>query len=327
VTAGRHRVGGERPDRRARLLLRCYPRWWRDRYGDEFAELLTDDMAERPHSWRRVADVVRAALAARAAGSGLVGCALPRPRRAGACLSSLAVAVMGTLVLTAALWSQLATTARWSTPRPAVAGAATVIGWCAVALVAATAAAAVPLLGAARAQWRRAALRRPALVALAGGAVLVAWAHHFANGWPGTGGHGGPGPGGVAAFAWAATLWVTSYWAHPGALAAFPATEVAWMAASPLALAALVGGSAAGLRRLELSPRVLAWEARLARALCVVLAALVGACAVWVAGRGSIDGNSPVGAIDVAAALLLLLALAVALRATGRVARTLPAVD
>ena len=37
-----------RAARRAALLLRCYPRAWRDRYGDEFTELLIADIEERP---------------------------------------------------------------------------------------------------------------------------------------------------------------------------------------------------------------------------------------------------------------------------------------
>ena len=48
-----------------------------------------------------------------------------------------------------------------------------------------------------------------------------------------------PVPGGVAAYAWASTLFVTSYWLHPAALGHFPGAELAWMVASPLALAAV----------------------------------------------------------------------------------------
>ena len=60
----------------------------------------------------------------------------------------------------------------------------------------------------------------------AGSASSSSGTHHFANGWPGTGGHPwvhqGIVPGGVAAYAWASTLFVTSYWAHPAALAGVP---------------------------------------------------------------------------------------------------------
>lgn len=54
-------------DRRAHRLLRCYPRVWRDRYGDELVALLVDDLADRPRSWRRDLDVLRAGFSARLA--------------------------------------------------------------------------------------------------------------------------------------------------------------------------------------------------------------------------------------------------------------------
>ena len=52
-----------------------------------------------------------------------------------------------------------------------------------------------------------------------GAGVMIAGSHHFENCWPGTGAHAwgqqGLVPGGVAAFCWASTLSVSSYWAHP----------------------------------------------------------------------------------------------------------------
>lgn len=59
--------------RRARRLLRFYPRVWRARYGEEFTQLLIDDISERPHSVTRTADVVRTGLLARLASTGLAG--------------------------------------------------------------------------------------------------------------------------------------------------------------------------------------------------------------------------------------------------------------
>lgn len=53
--------------RRARRLIRWYPRDWRLRYGEEFTQLLTDDIAERPRSWHRTVDVARSGLAAQLA--------------------------------------------------------------------------------------------------------------------------------------------------------------------------------------------------------------------------------------------------------------------
>jgi hypothetical protein len=45
--------------RRAKRLVRCYPRAWRARYGEEFTQLLLDDISERPRSLARTADVLR----------------------------------------------------------------------------------------------------------------------------------------------------------------------------------------------------------------------------------------------------------------------------
>jgi hypothetical protein len=39
---------GRTPAERAGRLLRWYPRAWRDRYGEEFTELLISDIEERP---------------------------------------------------------------------------------------------------------------------------------------------------------------------------------------------------------------------------------------------------------------------------------------
>jgi hypothetical protein len=57
----------EGAERRARRLLRWYPKAWRLRYGDEFTQLLIADIGERPRSWRRTLDVARRGLAARVA--------------------------------------------------------------------------------------------------------------------------------------------------------------------------------------------------------------------------------------------------------------------
>ena len=42
--------------RRVRRLLRWYPRSWRARYGEEFAELLRAELSEQPQAWRRTAN-------------------------------------------------------------------------------------------------------------------------------------------------------------------------------------------------------------------------------------------------------------------------------
>ena len=65
--------GARTPRERAARLLRWYPRAWRERYGEEFAELLIAEMKERPRSAGRTLDVARAGLAARFATAGLAG--------------------------------------------------------------------------------------------------------------------------------------------------------------------------------------------------------------------------------------------------------------
>jgi hypothetical protein len=129
----------------------------------------------------------------------------------------------------------------------------------------------------------------------------------------------------VAAFCWACTLSVSSFWAHPAALAAFPASELSWMALSPVALASLVAGVATTVRRAELSPALLRFEGRLGIAACVTMAVFLGAGCAWLAGRTTPPG-SPFrpGAIDVAGLAVMALALGVACQA-ARLSRRCPA--
>ena len=151
------------------------------------------------------------------------------------------------------MWSQLTTGWQWSAPgTAAVTVAMLAMSAAMLALFALAVLAVLPVawrVAAARAQG----LRGPSALFLAGLAVVFVGGRHFGNGWPGTGGHPwahqGLVPGGVAAFSWASTLSVSSFWAHPAALAAFPAAELAWMALSPLAVAGAVTGAATVVRR------------------------------------------------------------------------------
>ena len=60
-------------ERRARLLVRCYPPAWRARYGDEFVQLLVDEISERPRSLSRSGGVVRCGGMARMEAGGRAG--------------------------------------------------------------------------------------------------------------------------------------------------------------------------------------------------------------------------------------------------------------
>jgi len=320
--------------RRAGRLLRWYPRAWRVRYGDEFSELLASDIAERPRSWRRTGDVVQRAAAARLTGTGLTGHPLDPADQVRASLATLVCALAVFLAFGLAMWSQLTIGWQWSDPDTAATRAAVVV-LSGVVLCFAV----LTLLAAGPVVWalvRRATGRRfsglavPSALFAGGLAVLAAGGRHFANGWPGTGGHPwlhqGLVPGGVAAFTWAATLSVTSYWAHPGALASFPAAEVVWMAVSPLAMGAMVIGAATTVRRLDLSPGALRYETRLAQAGALAMAVFVLAVCGWIADGGPGPKNLfHAGAIDVAGVVVMAAGLAVAARALHTARRGGPA--
>jgi hypothetical protein len=314
---------------RAARLLRWYPKAWRSRYGEEFTELLISDIGERPRSRSRTADVIRGALVARLADAGLCGCAPEAAAQVRASLASLACCAAVFLGFGGAMWSQLTIGWQWSEPATARTTVATVLMSGAMLVFAVLALlAAPPVVWSVVSRMVRGGLRGllgPSALLLAGLAVVVVGGRHFGNGWPGTGGHPwarqGLVPGGVAAFSWASTLSVSSFWAHPAALAAFPGAELAWMALSPLAVACVVVGAATAVRRTELSPRVLGFETRLGIAAYATMAVFLAGCCAWITDRVPGPGNlfHP-GAIDVAGVTVLTVALAVA-RQAARQAR------
>ncbi len=313
--------------RRAARLLRWYPRDWRSRYGDEFAELLIADLAERPHSWRRHADVAFSGMVARLIPTGLTGHAIDPADQVRASLASLGCLLGVFLSLGVALWSQLTIGWQWSKPdSPAIVVAMVLMSGAAALLCGLAVLAAAPIAGTVIRRFARRqpdGLIRPVLFFVAGSAVLVIGGCHFGNGWPGTGGHPwahqGLVPGGVAAFTWAATLWVSSYWAHPGGLALFPAAELAWMAVSPVAIAFLLTGATTTIRRAGLSSRTLRYEAYVARAAAFAMFAFLLGAGTWVASGGPGPGHLfHVGVIDLAAIIVMTAALAVAHRAIQR---------
>jgi hypothetical protein len=314
-------------ERRAARLLRWYPREWRRRYGDEFAALLVDEFSERPRSARRAIDVGFSGLLARVRETGLAGPGREAERQLRAGLAALSCALAVFVVAGVALWSQLTIGWQWSAPS----SGATRTG---MLLMSAAMAAIVTLLmlAAMPIAWtvvrvvlagRARPLAGGLALAVAGFAVLVIGSTHFGQGWPGTGGHpwGGRGlvPGPAARVAWAATLWISAYWAHPGALSAFPSSEVTWMVLAPTALALALCGVAQVVRRLPLSVRLLRYEAWLGCACSLAMAAfLAGACSWVLMGGSSPKGLFAVGVIDVAGVALMVVALLVAFRAVQR---------
>jgi hypothetical protein len=313
--------------RRVKRLVRCYPRGWRARYGEEFTQLLLDDISERPRSLARTADVLRSGALARLAFAGLAGDALQPTEQVRAGLAMLGLSVVTFLAVGIAIWSQLTTGWQWSAPdESATKAGMLVMTGALVAFGVVALLAAIPVAWALCREFVRGRGRKlvPPLVALVAGAlVLVIGSIHFGHGWPGTGGHPWSGrdvvPGWVASFCWAATLWITSYWAHPGALATFPASEVAWMVAGPIAMFAVLIGLARTIRRLPVSDRVLRYESWLGLTAAVVLAGFLAGASSWVISGGpSPRGLFRVGTIDTVGVAVMAAALILAFRAAQR---------
>jgi hypothetical protein len=344
--------------RRSGRLIRWYPRPWRDRYGAEFAELLIADIAERPRSPRRSLDVMRGGIRARLADAGLAGFPLPlaaagpmleqaRQRQVSASLGSFSCALGGFLVFGAALWSQLLINWQFSVRISAFNHGTSPIGrlpqtprgdaflavfttWSMLVLLVLLVLAALPVLATVVgriARGREPRLIKPAVVLAASLFVLFAGGRHFENNWLGTGGHHALIPSGLAAFIWAVTLFVSSYWGHPAMLATLPVGERAWMTLSPLVLAAAVASAAVLVRRARLSPRAAAFEAGLGLLACVTMAAFVVCYGVWIAARVRPHPGLPagigVGATNATIIALLALALAVAAQAARMAVRGL----
>ena len=136
------------PAERAARLLRWYPRAWRDRYGEEFTELLISDIEERPRSAGRAFDVARGGLVARLTAAGLAGRPLPAPgagavtpqvryRQVSASLGSLGCVLAAFLTVAAALWSELviyrqalSPPARWRASRGSAPGSPRRVSTC-----------------------------------------------------------------------------------------------------------------------------------------------------------------------------------------------------
>jgi hypothetical protein len=323
-------VGGPAPDPatagRVRRLLRWYPVSWRERYGAEFAELLLADLAEQPRAWRRTANVARCGVAARLTSAGLAGYPADPATGARACLGTLTCSLAVFLTVGTTMWAQLAVAWQWAAPASRATTVAMLMMSGSLLLLAVLALlAAIPAswaAGRAAARHQAGRLRGPATLAAAGALVLATGARHFGNGWPGTGGrwwpHQGLAPGGIAAFGWAATMSVTSYWAHPAALASFPSAELIWMLISPAAMLCLATGAVRLVRRLEVPPRVLRYEAWLGRAAVSGMIVFLSGALCWVRPGGPAQALFHAGGIDAAGLAILAVALATGGRAVSR---------
>jgi hypothetical protein len=309
--------------RRVRRLLRCYPRSWRVRYGEEFTELLLAEFAERPRNWHRTANVIGCGLLARATRLALTSHELPPAEQARAALATAGCCLAGFGALGLAMLAQLATGWQWAAPRSASTAGGTlamsVAGGVLVLLALAAAAPVAWRAALARTQRPDRRLRRAAGLAAGCAAILIIGARHFQNSWPGTGGTGAEHalvPAGVAAFGWAVTLSVTSFWVHPALLSGFPPAELAWMGASPLAAAGLITALARMARGVVLPAALLRYLALLAQAASATAAVFLAGAASWVLGHGAGEtGLFRPGLVNVAELAAMALILVVVLRA------------
>jgi hypothetical protein len=128
-------------------------------------------------------------------------------------------------------------------------------------------------------------------------------------------------PGGIASAAWAATVSITSYWAHPAQLGTFPAIELAWMATELVAIGCVLIGTAGIARRQTLPDRLLRWERWVGRAGAAVGVAFLGggAAFAFTGDSGPRHLFAP-GAIDLLELAVMALAAAIALGAARRLA-------
>lgn len=296
-------------ERHADRLLRCYPRVWRDRYGDELAALLADDIADRPLSWRRDLDVVRAGLRARLAACGLAGGPL-ESRSAAAVVAAFAAVVFVASALS--IWTQLAD--GWLTVRPdtvAVAISLTALSTWLCGLLVVSAAFALLLAASVVRAFRSGyagQLRRPLATMGVSVAVLVAGIGLTATRWPGARlAHHGGVLAHAARIGWAATETISTFWSHPARLLTLPSGEVAWMVLCP---AAVMGFAWSAVRLV----RVTGLRAPRAPALggLAVLPCFLAAAA-WVLGsQHAPNANYRAGTLDLALLALMAVAAGVA---------------
>lgn len=314
--------------RRATRLVRWYPAEWRARYGVEFSELLAAQIDERPRSWALTFDVGFGAFMARVAAVGLSGTTVDpsvQPRRSLATLSGV-LAIFMTFALS--IWSHLSAAQRWGTP--ATNATHTAIN---VMTVAVTICAGALLSGAILIAWaakRSAAcrctprLRTALLMFVTGAAILIAGSIAFHSGWSGSGSHSQQsiGPSGPAGFAWASTLSISAYWAHPTILLSLPTSEFAWMVISAVALVLASVGATKTLRHLELSSRLLRLVTHTGQMAVAGVGLFVFGTLIWLVDGGPGPARLfEAGAVDQVGMVVMSAALLLAVRSIQRTGR------
>jgi hypothetical protein len=150
-------------------------------------------MDECPRSSRRTADVLRGATSARLADAGLIGEGTETHDQARASLATFALAVCIFAILGVSIWAQLAVDWEWSAPATGSTDLGMIsMSFAALFFVILAGFAIAPVLFSIVWQLvngRGRTLFVPATLVVLGVTVLELGGRHFANGWPGTGGH------------------------------------------------------------------------------------------------------------------------------------------
>lgn len=258
-------------------LLRWYPRWWRDRYGDGMVAMIEDVLDGAPPTRRLRLSLVRAGLTERWRDSGLAA----DPAVRGSRTRAGALVVLCAWSLTVLAGSGFAKfTEHWRSAVPAGTGRQASIGfalveagaWAGGAIVVVAAAAAVPSFlrflragGWPSVRDRFLQASAASVVALAATAAMVVWAHRL-----------GPAQrnGGLWPFAAVGAVWVT----------VVAVTVVLWTAAV-----------VATVRRLELPGRVLRAEGVCAWAVTAAIAVVTAGTALWWSSLASVAPWFPAG--------------------------------
>src|SRR4029079_19007712 len=117
-----------------------------ERYGDEFVELLIDDMHERGHSSRTALSVVHGACVARAREAGVGATPLGASEQVDASMTTLVWALGVCFLVGITIWSQVVIGWRWEPPSGHAVAVAMVLMSAAAASVSALAlVAAIPI--------------------------------------------------------------------------------------------------------------------------------------------------------------------------------------
>ena len=282
--------------RRVHRLVVLYPRSWRERFGDEFEQLLLDELDDRPRSRRRTADVAAHAALAHLTVAGLAGRGLAPDDQVSRGLRVLGVMLALFLVVAIAIWSGLDVGWTWAAPSAPETRVAVVVTSAALLGMVGVVALAAVLMGSAVVRQGSAVPRLPLLVVVACGMAFAIGCVHFAGQWPG-GRHPGWGghslmPPALVRLAWAGTQWVTAYWLHPHVLTTLPGDRFVWSVVSPLLLIAMTAAALGSTRSLDVA-------AATARAIAVTSAAAGVLGALFLAGAASWILSARTGPRDV----------------------------